>query len=467
MERVIRALTGHVEGSEAILTYPMRDLVGDYVKPDGGRWESKTPVANWTHFCPIGRGNLSLKSISHEGESHNVWTSVTDFFEHEDQLKGVDLTKFADPVRRKPIGQYSKADVLTVAKQAKQLVKADIATGVSIEFVPDGKKGEAYWDLEGPLTDGRPPRHFEKWLGFTYAHARSPINPGARTVKALVDGRFDGQELHPEIMRCFKATTGHPASIRALEASKRALAKSGRGYFAKGNTRELNRLLEGANRHGSTLYSTEAEHHAAARDHMALADFHAEHMSHTHEDAHVKAWKSNMRARDAHNDAASTTVKSLETSFEGPLMYQQMVGQNEPAAGARCVLNFAQYILDGCVGLERDVQQSDSPEFRMKVRQLCEATRAIAADANDFVIRRKNALDGIVPDPAEAEAKAELELADGLLVCKAYPDWKPRRFKAEELKPPIEDSAELKSVLETLELRKKELQQLMAIPGRT
>jgi hypothetical protein len=185
---IFKSLTGRLEAHGdkpvSILTYPTVDIAGDYVRPDGGEWSSKFPVAagmglvNWAHGIPVGRGAVTLKSIVHEGQAVNVAVGTTHFFEKQSDLEGIDRTEYRTPTDRVKVGEYSVADCLKSAEDARELVNRGIATGVSIEFTPAGPKGEAWWDLDAwnPL-DKRRSRHFENWTGLAYAHARIPVNP--------------------------------------------------------------------------------------------------------------------------------------------------------------------------------------------------------------------------------------------------------------------------------------------------
>lgn len=211
--RYYRALTGRRYGPPptsgpvvSVLTYPLYDISGDYVVPDGGDWSSRFPVrqdygvSNWAHGIPVGVGRVEHKAIDHPerpGETVTVAVGYTDFFHKASDLDGVDLTEYKSPGDRRPVGRYTVSDVLRAAADAEELVRNDVATGVSIEFEPRGRKGmpeepgAAYWDLEGwSHLDNRPPRFFKDWYGLAYAHARMPVNQGCRTVtsKSLPEG---------------------------------------------------------------------------------------------------------------------------------------------------------------------------------------------------------------------------------------------------------------------------------------
>lgn len=204
----------------SVLTYPIHDLAGDYVRPDGGDWSKypNHPVVNWAHGIPVGRGAVELKALEFDGKVTNVAVGYTQFYKSAADLDGIDRTEFDSPTTRKAIGQYSIADCLRAAEDAEQLVRQDIATGVSIEFSPKGQYGKAYWDLpEYSPLEKRQARHFEDWWGYGYAHARRPVNAGCRTLiddgneviekclKVAETGRLPGgHELSPLIMKSFK-----------------------------------------------------------------------------------------------------------------------------------------------------------------------------------------------------------------------------------------------------------------------
>ncbi len=201
-EIIVRALTGSSTPTSSgpvvsVLTHPGYDLAADYVEPAGGDWVSEFPirvrsdgkgVVNWTHAIPVGLGAVEHKAIAGDTGELILATGLTDFFQSVGDLNGIDLTEYESPSSRTPIGRYTADECLRAAADAEALVRGGYATGVSIEFRPNGPKGSvegegAYWDREvkSPMLP-RPARHFKSWTGLAYAHARKPVNPGCHTV---------------------------------------------------------------------------------------------------------------------------------------------------------------------------------------------------------------------------------------------------------------------------------------------
>lgn len=220
----LRAMTGQVVPSQldgpvtSILTFPVIDLAGDWVRPDGGDWSDypKHPVVNWAHDIPIGRGSVEHKSLEFGGEQTVVAVGTTTFFKSAADVEGIDRTQLDNPSSRKPVGLYTVDECLRAAQDAEILVRNGLATGVSIEFLPNGPVGKAFWDLPGksPLAP-RNARHFESWKGVGYAHARQPVNPGCRTtmdgnevvekaIRVIESGKLGDHKFTDMVMKAFR-----------------------------------------------------------------------------------------------------------------------------------------------------------------------------------------------------------------------------------------------------------------------
>lgn len=438
--RLLRAFTGRTytrnkpEAKDpvvSILTYPVRDYAGDYVRPDGGDWSpfEKYPVVNWNHRCPIGRGKVSLKKLKFDGETTPVHVGETTvFFKTAEDLKGVNLTKYNDPVIRKAIGKYSIDEALTIAGQAERLIRDDIATGVSIEFREKGEPGEAFWDLdEKSLLEDRSARHFENWYGYGYAHARTPINPGCRTLvpdpKELVEKAYsiartgkllDGTQLHPLILKAFTDDD------ELLSVYKRV-------------TVPVRLNVKGVDKDETDV------------------------------------------------DGVGGT--DTDKDEEDVLVLDDTAGKEEPSAGARALLNGAQFLMDACDALEEDGGQSDSVKVRKFISKICAKIKSLAGECTEQAESLKKELDAATgrleededgdgnddtdseiddededADSDDDEGAEEAELAkkgkededdddeddrpkkkgkaytppdvdaEGYIICKAFSGWKPRRF---------------------------------------
>lgn len=210
----------------AVLTYPAPDLDGDFVRPDGGRWAAR-PFVNWNHDIPVGTGRVVLKALEDGGATHVVPVGTTRFAERASDLAGVSRVR-RDPETNKPVGTYPLDECLRAAADVWELVDREVATGVSIEFVPAGPRGEAYWPLPGrSAVSGRPSYHFERWDGLGWAHAPEPINRSAGLViddlpavgKALriaETGRFpSGRQITETVRKAFDPLLSLPRRVVA------------------------------------------------------------------------------------------------------------------------------------------------------------------------------------------------------------------------------------------------------------
>lgn len=252
-EIVVRALTGSSTPASSgpvvsVLTHPGYDLAADYVEPAGGDWVSEFPirvrtdgrgVVNWTHAIPVGLGAVEHKAIAGDTGELILATGLTDFFQSAADLDGIDLTEYESPSSRTAIGLYTPDECLRAAGDAEALVRGGYATGVSIEFRPNGPKGSmegegAYWDREvkSPMLP-RPGRHFKSWTGLAYAHARRPVNPGCHTViddldtelvakaiRVMETGKVGSHQLCDRVLKAFRQDA--PDLLELARAARRS-----------------------------------------------------------------------------------------------------------------------------------------------------------------------------------------------------------------------------------------------------
>jgi len=192
--------------AEAVLTYPVIDREGDYVRPDGGDWSAaRPPLVDWWHQVPIGTGAVRLKAVDLDGTTYTLPVGTTTFFEKAADLRGIDLKG------------YAEYECLDAAERIAEMVAAGAVNGVSLEFEPAGPLSHkpdagAYWVIG--KSQSRPAYHFEKWRGRGWAHApeSAHVNPGALVLaKALppavaeiaASGEWRGKLLPAVILKAF------------------------------------------------------------------------------------------------------------------------------------------------------------------------------------------------------------------------------------------------------------------------
>ena len=408
----------------AVLTYPLTDYAGDYIEPGGGDWSAASQYSgvdgrcrvNWTHDIPVGLGSVALKSLTYKGQAHAVDYGETTFFNKAADLRGVDLTQ-REPRTYKPIGNYRTKDVLTAAEQVERLVRDDVATGVSIEFKAAGPKGVAWSELDTySELERRPCLHYKAWTGLAYAHAIQPVNPGARTIltsapehlekaiKVAVDGTLGGKPLCEVVYKAFGPLK----------------------QWASGNRITV-------------------------------------------------PVRSNVGSKAMEEDFDMPPGATVEMDEETPPV-EDMAG---PTPAVRTMLEGAQMLLDLADQLQSGIGQSEHKKARKYVGKIIAELQATADEMNAMAETVRADLEGDLA-AADEEAAAESEGdeppmeddseldddieekaivpiqrdADGFIVVKAFPNWKPRRFRAEELAdatPKDEvDPAEAKAVLAEL-----------------
>lgn len=206
---------------QAVLTWPCPDIEGDVVEPSGcdfAPFEATGRVVDWTHTIPVGRGAVRKAVI----DGHTVPVGTTTFFASDADVHGIDLSR-RDHLGRFSGRKYTVAECRKAADDVRQLVEADEATGVSLEFTL--RKGY-FRRLADTGPAGRPPLHVSRCDVHRYAHAYSPVNPNARTllperfakaVRIAETGRLPGgAPLSPHVLdtlRLFKAFPRSPLVV--------------------------------------------------------------------------------------------------------------------------------------------------------------------------------------------------------------------------------------------------------------
>lgn len=372
----------------SVLTYPTKDYAGDIVKPDGGDWSKypEHPYVNWSHRCPVGRGTVKHQVLKYDGKFCPVAVGETLFFQNKADLEGIDLRR-RDPRTHRAWDKeppYTVDEVLKAAAQAERLVRDDIANGVSIEFdVDQKKKGTDWWDLaEKSLLENRPARHFEVWRGLGYAHARQPVNPGCLTA------------------------AGQPRMTPNVAAIEKAIQIVQTGKLPGGEVAcEIIIKAFDDLRHYKPGYTT-----IVVKGDVPSGD----------------------------GDGFGSTESTDPNNTDDP---------NKPkmGAGQRAMMNFVQGLMDCCKRLEEEGSLSDDLSIRKYCKKVCEKVKnGIAGEVKARAEKHKARLDGAGgdEDPMDeddyepsAEEKA-IELDDkGVIVTKAFPEWKPVRMKLENIVP--------------------------------
>ena len=408
-----RAFSGRVYKSApasgpvpSILTYPVRDYAGDEIRPGGGDWSifRKDPRVNWTHTIPVGRGNVSLKALTLKGETRPVDYGETVFFQKSADLEGINRAVL-EKGTYKPIGMYSVDECLKAAAQVERLVRDDVAQGVSIEFKANGRKGQAFWEMdEWSELEGRPCLHYEDWLGLAYAHAVQPINPGARTlltsspehlekaIRVAETGKIGSETLSPIVYKAFDP---------------------------------LRAFLKPANR-----TTVRVENNVGGKAMDELSDV----------------------------PPVGGTVEMDEESTSP--------GMDGPTPAVKTCIEGAQMLLDLCDQLEASIGQSEHKKARKYVAKIIEELKATADEMNAMGETVRADIEGDKAEAEEAESESDETEAEemdedeeddldstiekavvvpiqrddaGFIVCKSFPNWKPRRFHVSEVKDPQQE----------------------------
>lgn len=198
---------------ESVLTWHVKDLEGEIIRPEGVRVKAEPfsyPV-DWTHGVYVGKGFASHKSVRDAAAGADVWRIApvgrTHFFQTE-----ADVTF--------DTGRYSRSECVDAGCQSWELYKAGLADGVSIEVEPISKVLLGKSLAKG----GQPAYRYDDSILRGWAHTLNggQVQPWAQTIleKALEVGRSgklpSGAAMLPTIRKAFDsllAAHPRPASV--------------------------------------------------------------------------------------------------------------------------------------------------------------------------------------------------------------------------------------------------------------
>jgi hypothetical protein len=385
---------------EAVLTYPQRDLQGDYVEPDGGVWDEfhrLGRVVNFDHGPAVGTGVVSMKSLDVNGRRCDVPVGVTTFFQSAADLRGL------RPVRRDArgsvVGVWDADTCLEYAAQVAPLVADGTLDGVSLEFRPAGPEGLAFKAIGPSPMLARPAYHIWAWEGVSWAAAcHVPVNPDAGYARKAFP--YDDTPLAPRIERAYKLVHERPNTLDLIRKSLTPLARLARTP-------------------GRTTAAVRRPHPMATATHPKLLKK-AEDYLPPPDDA--------MATPDAPPDPP--TAEAAPASDMKPT----------PAA----LFQLAQTVLDAAdMGEQMAAAGEHTGGLKLLARH-CEAARTLAAKIKADAEKIAADVGGDAPAADEADADAEPEPVEldeetGVLKSLAFDGrtWRPRRWTAADLGPPL------------------------------
>lgn len=443
----------------SIGTFPTHDSAGDYVEPGRGNWGAYTipfgqpgsvfgPVANWSHRCPIGRGEVTVQQLQHDGMVTPVEVMKTEFFTKAIDTEGIDLRR-RDPRTSRSWDKerpFTVDEVLRVAAQAEVLVRDDIATGVSVEFaVNPERKGSApgegdYWDLDNDsLLEQRKARHFRNWYGVGYAHARTPVNPGCMTLEGQ-STNLRTTELSESIEKAIRvAQTGRlPNGEVACEIIIKAFSDL-KDYRSRGMV-----LLD-------TQPPTDTTQTPPPEP--APASPAAPPVPQNVVTPPVAPATAPITSPSGVTPAATTptpTPAPASAPVQAPVIvkshydyYPPNVLTELPSRGCRALYNTAQGLIDLARCLESDGGESDDLSVRKFSAKGAAALKDLASTYKARAEKLKAKLSGAESDEDWDDEDADLSIEekavecadDGAIIIKSFPDWKPRRMTFANLVP--------------------------------
>lgn len=445
----------------SIGTFPTHDYAGDYVEPGRGDWSAYIipygqpgsvfgPVANWTHGCPIGRGKVEVKTLTHEGKSSPVEVMTTEFFQTAADVDGIDLRRRNPETNRSWDKQapYTIDDVLRVAAQSEILVRDEVATGVSIEFDVDvTRKGTVpyegdYWDLaQDSLLEGRKARHFYNWRGLGYAHARRPVNPGCLTLQQTPDAVGASIEKAIRVAQTGKLPNGEVACEIILKAFTDLKDYRSRGMILTTDTPPTTQSTQSsqtASPSPSTPPASEGTAQQASQTPVVAATTPVAAVPPTPPSTPVVPTQP---AQPSQTPVTATPV--VTKGYYDTYTYSTpSILTETPSRGCRAFYNTAQCLLDIANCLETDAGESDDLSVRKFAKKEAARLKEEAAVFKARAEKLRSKLEGKDEDDWDdedaelsVEEKAITVADDGALVIKAFPDWKPRRMTIANLSP--------------------------------
>lgn len=445
----------------AIGTFPTHDYAGDYVEPGRGNWSTYTipfgqpgsvfgPVANWTHGCPIGRGKVEVKTLTHEGKSSPVEVMTTQFFQSAADVDGIDLRRRNPETNRSWDKQppYTIDDVLRVAAQSEILVRDEVATGVSVEFDVDvTRKGTApyegdYWDLaQDSLLEGRKARHFYNWRGLGYAHARRPVNPGCLTLQETPDAVGAAVEKAIRVAQTGKLPNGEVACEIILKAftDLKDYSRS-RGMILTTDTPPTAQVQNAPEITPVVNQTTPPSTSAPGVTTQLVPPAQPAPISQTPAPTPVTAHAPTITTPTTTTPTQTVITKGYYDTYQYSV---PSILTETPSRGCRAFYNTAQCLLDIANCLETDAGESDDLSVRKFAKKEAARLKEEAAVFKARAEKLRSKLSGAELDEDWDDEDAELSMEekaitvadDGAIIVKAFPDWKPRRMTIANLSP--------------------------------
>ena len=203
---------------KSVLTYPVHDRAGDYIRPEGLDFSSFAldPRVDVEHSLKPQFGGLIVawcrKSLSRPDAPLAI-----------EQLNlDVDGEQHRLPVATSYFDSSSRASM-----QCFRLVEEDKLPGVSLEFRPlAGRR------LGKSLLEPRDAYEFTRCDVHRYTHCAIPVNPGALTITKSLDallpivqtGRLGSEELDPDLWGVLKKSLSAFTPRRVLVHVEKAMA---------------------------------------------------------------------------------------------------------------------------------------------------------------------------------------------------------------------------------------------------
>lgn len=198
----------------AVLTFPVKDLAGDFVHPRGCdfREHELKPDVDVEHSRTREFGNLSIAKCVHPDGSYAVTYR---------NLTLDDGAKHYLPVATSYFNKSSKPSM-----QVFRMISDDVLPGVSLEF-----KALSCRELGPSPLENRPAYEFEKISVVKYTHCAIPVNPGALTVTKSIDllipivqsGRIGGEAVDPTLLGVLRKSVARYTPKRVLVSVGKAM----------------------------------------------------------------------------------------------------------------------------------------------------------------------------------------------------------------------------------------------------
>jgi hypothetical protein len=335
----------------AVLTYPVKDLQGDFIDPHGLTFKAfkLNPIVNWEHEIPVGRGSVEFKSVSLDGQVWRLPIGTTKFFKSANDTRGLKLNKL--DANGNVVGQYSANECVEAAEQAKALVCNRVTQGVSIEFRPIDFHAIGKSLARGPQGQAF---RFTAADCLGWAHCVQPVNPGAMQ---LLDKSFrEYDSFHPMIKKSIAAV---------LKAGKRTMVRGGldvavtRSYYQKAGM--FSQDIPGTNPITQPQDAPEDDD-MPADDQMMPPDGDG----------------------GQYQDSPDAGMGGQTLGSDMGMAPDQSATTQHPAAGVRAIYNHVQRLMDDLGMLEQDLQATDNPQLKTDVMNHIAAMKKIAAEVGGY-----------------------------------------------------------------------------------